>query len=931
MPGMDDMGMVWMGSQQASGEVPIGLMPSEGNEILESMYYTPSHHSMSSHSMDDLHSTMQSSHMDTVEGYDMMPFIDMKNESNDSSYLEDDNSQPVYMITTSTQTLPCPTRKIKPVKHPGLVLKTPIAYQGNTDPSVIPIQKDGIAVCEKCGAIGVKHAFYTRERRFCSMACARGYSGLIPEPLPQSNQDTPESKHHYAKYRFSMKYEEEFQEGYIDARLPQLEKPIMPPVDDTVPLVRRKPSELANSFSWDSQLSDRYFVAAPVTCFKHAPMADIWENIMVGMKVEVENTDCDNVSDTFPDSFWVATVMRIVGYKAQLRYEGFGANDSKDFWVSLCSNQVHPVGWCATRGKPLIPPKTIEDKYSDWKDFLRKRLTGARTLPSNYSNKASESLKSRFDVGLTLEVVDKNHISQVKVAIIHKIVGKRLNVKYYDVPSDDAGFWCHEDSPLIHPVGWARKVGHHLVAPINYVERISQGIFDEDDAIEELFNPIQNGSADYSNSGFQIGMKLEAIDPLNLSSICVATVMDVLNYGYIMIRIDSYDSDATGADWFCYHVKSPCIFPVGFCHKHNIPLTPPKGYDQSTFDWNTFIMETGDIPADPSLFNTYVPLHGFVPGMKIEAADLMDPRLVCIATIAKVVGRLLKIHFDGWEEEFDQWLDCESSDIYPVGWCQSVGHKLEGPPMHSRQIVPTAKSPKVKRKSRKKKNKESSKNSSVGSLSSTSLSVKTPKTEPQEPYGPEQQYNEDEEGDIDDQSASMDVKSEISEDNHGPEAGEEPAGPDQSLPIASSEPSEFINDTTSTSPNASSKPPPERRPSTCVSSSSSTSPKVIPRLIDNSNSTNDSGGDLCPDDWNVLDVEQFLRVNDCANYCDVFSKQEVNGKMLLNLKKEDILEYTGGKVGPSLKIYDLIQQLKIKVNPAQLRHMNIKANIKKIL
>lgn len=50
-------------------------------------------------------------------------------------------------------------------------------------------------------------------------------------------------------------------------------------------------------------------------------------------------------------------------------------------------------------------------------------------------------------------------------------------------------------------------------------------------------------------TGFVKGMKLEAIDPLNLSSICVATVMDVLNFGYIMIRIDSYDPDATGADW----------------------------------------------------------------------------------------------------------------------------------------------------------------------------------------------------------------------------------------------------------------------------------------------------------------------------------------------------------------------------------------------
>lgn len=52
-----------------------------------------------------------------------------------------------------------------------------------------------------------------------------------------------------------------------------------------------------------------------------------------------------------------------------LRYEGFGSDDSKDFWVNLCCSEVHPVGWCATRGKPLIPPRSIEDKYTDWKKY----------------------------------------------------------------------------------------------------------------------------------------------------------------------------------------------------------------------------------------------------------------------------------------------------------------------------------------------------------------------------------------------------------------------------------------------------------------------------------------------------------------------------------------------------------------------------------
>jgi hypothetical protein len=68
--------------------------------------------------------------------------------------------------------------------------------------------------------------------------------------------------------------------------------------------------------------------------------------------------------------------------------------------------------------------------------------------------------------------------------------------------------------------------------------------------------------------------------------------------------------------------------------------------------------------------------------MKVEAADLMNPRLVCVATISEVVatGRLLKIHFDGWDDDYDQWMDAGSPDIYPVGWAELVGHKLEPPP-----------------------------------------------------------------------------------------------------------------------------------------------------------------------------------------------------------------------------------------------------------
>lgn len=74
-----------------------------------------------------------------------------------------------------------------------------------------------------------------------------------------------------------------------------------------------------------------------------------------------------------------------------------------------------------------------------------------------------------------------------------------------------------------------------------------------------------------------------------------------------------------------------------------------------------------------------VPNHGFRVGMKLEAVDLMEPRLICVATVTRIIHRLLRIHFDGWEEEYDQWVDCESPDLYPVGWCQLTGYQLQPP------------------------------------------------------------------------------------------------------------------------------------------------------------------------------------------------------------------------------------------------------------
>ncbi|XP_017469207.1 PREDICTED: polycomb protein Sfmbt [Rhagoletis zephyria] len=951
------------------------------------------------------------------------------------------------------------TRKIEPVNRPGLVLKTPIAYKGNIDPSVIPIQKDGMAVCERCGAIGVKHTFYTKSRRFCSMSCARGelYSLVVNNTKmaggaqqQQAISNSPVHDHidhidgaacsnngnsndihqqndtqrqqsdielalrvahiKNSNYRFRITDQSKItqingfgepimstqlssgmdaaigltainsEDGALSLNaaglattpkvlqmyrdvlpqedLPQIPKferlPVSCPQMEKIISIRRRMYDPTHSFDWTSRLSRANFFAAPVTCFPHAPGYEVWDSIGIEMKVEVENTDCDNTEvvqpGQTPHSFWVATILNICGYKALMRYEGFD-EPTHDFWVNLCNAEVHSVGWCATRGKPLIPPRTIENKYKDWKDFLVERLSGARTLPSSFYNKINDSMQSRFRLGLNLECVDKDRISQVRLATVTKIVGKRLFLRYFD--SDD-GFWCHEDSPIIHPVGWATTVGHNLAAPQDYLERMLAGReamieVHEDDATIELFKmnfTFEEYYMDGKGNGFVEGMKLEAVDPLNLSSICAATVMAVLKFGYIMIRIDSYQPDATGSDWFCYHEKSPSIFPVGFCASNRITLTPPNGFDVNTFSWETYLQETGSIAAGQHLFHRIVPNHGFEVGMSLECADLMDPRLVCVATVARVVGRLLKIHFDGWTDEYDQWLDCESPDVYPVGWCVLVNHKLEGPPMPVQSMAKVntkAKSP----KKRKKKSTNSKGGESLNAAKPRTIALKTnphlPKLSIKLELKPEHHnaaFYEDNEDDDDD--------IEYEDDSTSHRSG-------QSTPLSHNEMSQhaLMEKTTAAQQTSTSQPPTQarcanatvkksvspappgvvRKATSYIGNSSVCNSKYIPRLIESSSNDNNSSGssgnnnsqnadphaDLMPDTWNVYDVSQFLRVNDCTAHCDTFLRNKIDGKRLLQLSKDEIITLLGMKVGPALKISDLIQQLKCRVNPGKSR------------
>ncbi|CAK1600811.1 unnamed protein product [Parnassius mnemosyne] len=766
------------------------------------------------------------------------------------------------------------------------------------DLSIVPFGKETFAICELCGRVGRRGQFYTRNNKFCSLRCHASKQG----------------RRRNCNWRFKLMEGAEHMAGLIPLEpLPQLQHWQATFNDLQAGPIKQSAALIANSYEWKDELFGCDFLAAPVSLFKHAPLHEMWDNTFEGMKVEVKNTDCDNYSEKNNDFFWVATVLKVKGYMGLLRYEGFGSDDSKDFWVNLCCSEVHPVGWCATRGKPLIPPRSIEDKYTDWKKFLVKQLTGARTLPANFYSKLNDSLVSRFTIGSIMEVVDKNRISQVKVASVCEIVGKRLHVKYYDSSPEDNGFWCHEDSPLIHPVGWAFRVGHPLDAPQSYCQRVAAGRLMPSDTTPDMFYKYPSNEPPL----FTEGMKLEAIDPLNLSAVCAATVMQILNEGYMMIRIDCYPADASGADWFCYHQRSPCIFPVGFAMSNNIPLVPPAGISAEEFSWERYLTGGGaGAAAGRALFAArgHVVSHGFVAGMRLECADLMDPRLVCVATVARVVADLLKVHFDGWGSEYDQWLWAHSTDVYPVGWCRAVGHRLEGPLQAPRRPVPRPARParpsRLHRRRKKHVTKmtahppntteESSQNSDM--CESKSLS---PPTSVSEISADLESRHEDNISNIEEVN-KMEVDQDLKEDTPEVQNGR-----------LSETTLDIINPQTEASQDSSQTTIQSEE----VPIEEDIEDKVIPRLV-NTTVPLEVLNSVDPENWTTSDVSKFLTVNDCQPYCINFA--HITGAMMLQLSKDEIIELLEMKVGPSLKIFDLIQQLKCKIKQPQCRMLAFK-------
>uniref|UniRef100_A0A8C9VXC0 Lethal(3)malignant brain tumor-like protein 1 n=1 Tax=Scleropages formosus TaxID=113540 RepID=A0A8C9VXC0_SCLFO len=326
------------------------------------------------------------------------------------------------------------------------------------------------------------------------------------------------------------------------------------------------------------------------------------------------------------------------------------------------------------------PAEAKKEQWS-WSQFLEEQRAVVAPPKLFQESQRVPQRKNGFRSGMKLEGIDPQHPSMYFVLTVAEVCGYRMRL-HFDGYSECHDFWVNANCLDIHPAGWCERTGHKLYTPKGYKEEE----FSWSNYLK--LTKAQVAPKELFVSPGRVGMKLEAVDRMNPSLICVATVTDVVDNRFL-VHFDNWDDTY---DYWC-DASSPYIHPIGWCQERGLPLTPPQDYpDPDRFSWERYLEETGSTAVSPEAFQVRPP-HAFQVKMKLEAVDKRSPALIRVATVEDIDTHRIKIHFDGWSHVYDEWMDADHPDIHPAGWCEETGHPLT-PPLRESNAQPPGNSQK---------------------------------------------------------------------------------------------------------------------------------------------------------------------------------------------------------------------------------------------
>lgn len=492
---------------------------------------------------------------------------------------------------------------------------------------------------------------------------------------------SPSTQNTYFKNSKSPPIKTQFQPNIMDKNLARTNQ-ISPPLEQ-------------DPFDWDEYLKLTSSKAAPHTSFKHVEIS-LQNGFVPGMKLEVANK-----SD--PVTYWVATLISTCGQLLLLRFDGYGDDRNTDFWADVRTADLHPIGWCAQNGKVLQPPEAIQNRHENWAEFLVANLIGARTAPTHLLSGPfkGRTVVEMIEPSMLLEVQDSQHPQHVWMADVLKNIGGRLFLRYKGLSEQDSkfDFWLFYLDAKLHQLGWGKEHGLTMKPPSairNKYQTGEQWAYVLSKSLkgvsEQNLVPacVFQDQVKFKPHIVKEKWKLAVLDPKNPMQLRPATIIKIVNKFFFLVELDNLEKlhqQPTSA--FLCHSGTSGIFSINWCRKYRIPVTPPRGYNISEFDWLKYLLVTDSDAAPDACFRYYDGNYNFSASTMLEACNPFNPSEICVASVIAVHGNVLHLRLFPSESRnpgmpsqrnhIDCFVHASSQDIFPVGWCQSNNYPLSAP------------------------------------------------------------------------------------------------------------------------------------------------------------------------------------------------------------------------------------------------------------
>lgn len=447
--------------------------------------------------------------------------------------------------------------------------------------------------------------------------------------------------------------------------------------------------------------------------------------------------------------------------------------------------------------------------------------------------------------------------------------------------------------------------------------------------MQSLEHPVNN---------FKPGMKLEAKD-LRSNSWCLASVISCEG---MRLRLRFDGGDYMNDVWEL--INSENIRRVGLGDE----VYPPMNYKGNIATYSRFVVKelskptTILAPGECFYPSPEKPENNlFVPGMKLEATDKKNPYLICPATIGEVNGDEVSITFDGWRGSFDYKCKYYSRDLFPINWCYETGHAITKPngwdayfergpekkELRSTNSTPRSYVTSSPTTTKRKPVKVSPQTTKLTPQATTKKATKgvniAHSTQPPTTLVIDEEEVACDEDDLlptesneltcqrtvpyEDWRLSKEKMKIESSSTTSPPEGEESSVVNSSTETYTDV--SISNSTVTSEPQASS----EDFFVADTHARTSDEPSVKKLRVDESSKNIKNGQTVVesPSNWAVTDVINHINSDESlTKYGEVFANHEIDGKALLLLTTEVMINHMGLKIGPALKINDLIDRLK---------------------